>query len=463
MLGLLRDGLSNDEISQRLGVTLATAKFHVSEILSKLGVASRGQAARWRPERRGAWLTSLLARRNISPVHTVARVLAGAGVVVVVGTIAALAWGVTRSSCGATPDGDANGGAWTINDSHASTAPGILVFDLTAHAATRVPVSAPAAYAEWAGGDRFIARTDQGNAFGPWMLLSADGATLRQLAASDALVDAAPNGDWAVIVESGHAHIVSLTSDKANALDIGIVSDARVSPDGAHIAFRLTGGSDKENTVHDYVNVMTSQCRGVDDNGCGSAMSIQFQRESSGFLNMMGAETWSPDGKYLLLSRQAGCETTPTPDCHRQLAFEVYGTDLSNNVIWHDYEGRLTGAEWAGPGTLMVTFANAAQGDPSYPSSTDLLVTLGVGKHSVPDIIEHSCCVSFSPDGRYVIAYVGADAGERCALFDTQVAAGTPWKELAALPPHASDSDGFCSYVDWAPDSSRAIVSRAGN
>jgi len=41
VLSLLRERLSNEEIAQRLGVTLAGAKYHVSEILGKLGVSSR--------------------------------------------------------------------------------------------------------------------------------------------------------------------------------------------------------------------------------------------------------------------------------------------------------------------------------------------------------------------------------------------------------------------------------------
>jgi DNA-binding NarL/FixJ family response regulator len=36
VLSLLRDGLSNREIAGRLGISLAGAKFHVSEIIGKL-------------------------------------------------------------------------------------------------------------------------------------------------------------------------------------------------------------------------------------------------------------------------------------------------------------------------------------------------------------------------------------------------------------------------------------------
>ncbi len=48
VLGLLRDGLTNPQIARRMGISLDGAKYHVSEILSKLDVASR-KAARAAP------------------------------------------------------------------------------------------------------------------------------------------------------------------------------------------------------------------------------------------------------------------------------------------------------------------------------------------------------------------------------------------------------------------------------
>lgn len=44
VLGLLVQGMSNNEIAERLVVSRSTVKFHVSSILSKLGVSSRTEA-----------------------------------------------------------------------------------------------------------------------------------------------------------------------------------------------------------------------------------------------------------------------------------------------------------------------------------------------------------------------------------------------------------------------------------
>jgi DNA-binding CsgD family transcriptional regulator len=58
VLSLIREGLTNPQIAQRLGVTEGAAKFHVSQILAKLGVESRQEAAGYTAARKRAWLLS---------------------------------------------------------------------------------------------------------------------------------------------------------------------------------------------------------------------------------------------------------------------------------------------------------------------------------------------------------------------------------------------------------------------
>jgi DNA-binding CsgD family transcriptional regulator len=47
VLSLIREGLTNEQIASRLGISEPGARYHVSEILSKLGVSSRVEAAAW--------------------------------------------------------------------------------------------------------------------------------------------------------------------------------------------------------------------------------------------------------------------------------------------------------------------------------------------------------------------------------------------------------------------------------
>jgi DNA-binding CsgD family transcriptional regulator len=64
VLSLLREGFTNKQIAARLGISERGAKYHVSEILSKLGVDGRVEASTWRgqPLRRVPLLAVILAR-----------------------------------------------------------------------------------------------------------------------------------------------------------------------------------------------------------------------------------------------------------------------------------------------------------------------------------------------------------------------------------------------------------------
>src|SRR3990172_11931053 len=62
VLALLREGLSNEQIAQRLEITERTARYHVSEILGKLSVSTRQEAAAWQPEERRPWWAIALWR-----------------------------------------------------------------------------------------------------------------------------------------------------------------------------------------------------------------------------------------------------------------------------------------------------------------------------------------------------------------------------------------------------------------
>ncbi len=50
----VREGRTNEQIARELGISSDGVKFHVSEIITKLGVTSRREAATWHRKRAGA-------------------------------------------------------------------------------------------------------------------------------------------------------------------------------------------------------------------------------------------------------------------------------------------------------------------------------------------------------------------------------------------------------------------------
>jgi len=96
---LLREGLTNEQIAERLGISSDGVKWHVSEILGKLGVSSRQEAARWIPAERARWWS--LAFLPVGVLRDgsswVAKAVAVASVTVVAGGIGLLIWGVATT------------------------------------------------------------------------------------------------------------------------------------------------------------------------------------------------------------------------------------------------------------------------------------------------------------------------------------------------------------------------------
>jgi DNA-binding CsgD family transcriptional regulator len=76
VLDLIRCGLTNEEIALHLDISTAGAKYHVSEILSKLGVATREQAADLSLEKRPRWRAGWPLWASLGSAATVAVALA---------------------------------------------------------------------------------------------------------------------------------------------------------------------------------------------------------------------------------------------------------------------------------------------------------------------------------------------------------------------------------------------------
>ncbi len=96
VLALIRDGLTNEEIAGRLTISVDGVKYHVSQILSKLGVSSRAEAAAWTAEQRPWWQGALapiafLWRRTVSFASRLSPLSSALAVGLMAGAIGGLA------------------------------------------------------------------------------------------------------------------------------------------------------------------------------------------------------------------------------------------------------------------------------------------------------------------------------------------------------------------------------------
>lgn len=124
VLALIEAGLTNEQIAERLGISFGTAKYHVGEIISKLGVDRRDQApAAARRARTPAvpfWL-AWLRGRLFWPV-------AGAGLVAAALLLlsAVVFTDVLRSDSTSSPAGDLSDAAADFQPGDASSQADIL-------------------------------------------------------------------------------------------------------------------------------------------------------------------------------------------------------------------------------------------------------------------------------------------------------------------------------------------------
>lgn len=104
VLDLLLKGSTNTEIAQALGITRDGAKWHVSEIISKLGVESREEVAEYWRARNGLRLRFLRFVRSAVASAALAKATAGLAAFGAVSATAVILLVTMNGSGGATPE-----------------------------------------------------------------------------------------------------------------------------------------------------------------------------------------------------------------------------------------------------------------------------------------------------------------------------------------------------------------------
>ena len=87
VLELVQQGMPNAEIAVRLGISINTVRYHVSNLLAKSGASERGELRDWRPPRRGG-VWGLLGYVTALAKPAIAVAVVGSIVVVTITAIA---------------------------------------------------------------------------------------------------------------------------------------------------------------------------------------------------------------------------------------------------------------------------------------------------------------------------------------------------------------------------------------
>ncbi|MEX0683682.1 MAG: LuxR C-terminal-related transcriptional regulator [Dehalococcoidia bacterium] len=97
VLDLIREGSTNPQIAEHLDISVETVKQHVSQVLAKLGVTTREEAAAWQPEQEHRWWSTPRAAFALGGSAIVVAALIG---------LTILAWDALESEDNAAlPDG----------------------------------------------------------------------------------------------------------------------------------------------------------------------------------------------------------------------------------------------------------------------------------------------------------------------------------------------------------------------
>jgi Tol biopolymer transport system component/DNA-binding CsgD family transcriptional regulator len=271
VLDLLREGLTNPEIAARLGISLNGAKYHVSEILAKLQVESRDEAAAWHgdvtataPHRRFYGMAAAFMHRLTAvPPYKLA---AGAVIAAAAAGLAILAFGVFSMSH---READLGRIAY-IHDGD------VWVKDLPDGEARQLTTGGYKSNPQWSGDGEWLSfRGSEVSSGGGIGLMRGDGSEVH------ATIGATPGGAaWSPVSD-----LIAYTDDHSSL----VVQKA----DGS--TFRVLDASDDDERIY------------------------------------MSQPTWSPDGSMIAYVRSDGTNSPPPLGCcDDDLALWVVRPDGTN-------------------------------------------------------------------------------------------------------------------------------------
>ena len=488
VLALLREGLGNDGIAARLSITERTATYHVSEILSKLGVASREEAAAWQPEERRPWGLAAGApfafvRRKVSFGWLSPATAAVLGVLMVAG-IGLLAWGLVRTGGG--EGADAPGVSVRIGTVEPEVAivrePGVYLMRSDGSDLRRLPgVGRLRDSFAWApSGDRFVVASGcqeehqlllgsaADDALDKLASLPAEASSIFWSPAGDMLglslsegagLAAGPAGAVLVVADTGEVTVI----DGAG-LFYGWSHDGRkyaVSIDRVATVIDTVTGEQTENLVDSmasllwsptldrlaftYIDDPASDTLGLDvvnADGTGRQMLVSRERHIQTGGSPLSI-AWSPDGRRLLVKSRA------EPFGFR---FLVYDVEEPEQLLDLGDTFKLSSGEWSPDGEHLALERNGhvaleRDGSPGPEVFIEVVSTATDERREI-SLNDLTRSPKFSPDG-HQIAFSASQPNDRDALdlYLVDVDGGAP-RMLA-------DGVGFNVFAhSWSADGS---------
>ncbi len=414
VLALLRESLTNDEIAQRLGISLAGAKYHVSEILGKLDVASRVDAARWAPPERPWWAGAAAPMMWVwrkTKMSALTQALgAAAAIAILVGALL-LVWGLLRTDGdGAEPASPSGDGTLIFirNDD-------LWVAPLDGPGEPRA-ITSGSLRAKYAG---YTLRPDGG----------IDLYYLSQLEGNTELSDDAELVAYRVALEGGEPEeLFRFPTDNAR------LSGASVAPDGLRIVYADVDALILRDLVSGQETVLARSRRVLAGNG-------QYVRT-----DMLTSPSWSPMGERVYSGMFDGPDTVVT------IIIDLPPRTITVADI--DYPGHW--GTWSPDGSLLCLYSGDIYdgGLTLYNVETheqiDVLAS-GVLPARIEDRQSSVGACAWAQDGRLAVSYSPiAEEPHRVFILDEQLAL-IDQSELFTPSP---------GVIGWLPDGSGVVVAR---
>jgi Tol biopolymer transport system component/DNA-binding CsgD family transcriptional regulator len=351
VLSLLREGLSNREIGDELGVTRDGIKYHVTQILLKLGVATREEAAAWHP----------VAPVDIAPANRFTARLSGISRLGLIGAAGVLLAGVAALG-GAVAYNEIAGGGSSTDPADVSAGgpptPGPYGVPTPTPFGTPIPPydasnNALGSVADVRDGNLWLLNLDTGD---DWIIVQREVATTFGTTAKDLT---AFDPEWSV---DGQWIAFGINNTAIGYTTMWVVrpGDGRLESGSGATAWEW---SPTTNAITSSIEVPRQPTQ--DYNASGQLLTSFHQGEGK----------WSPDGKSYVRPDALGPRLDPQ---HSDAGSAPYIIRLIDTAV---VSGPTLTPTQSQPGVTTIFTENSAPG---------------------PPVIQ-----SWSPDGKYIVFWTG--------------------------------------------------------